>query len=371
MRVATILLVLATTLPAEEDAGNLAAEAKLPIADAIDKGLAEAGSGVCFHAELERDKGVACWSIDVAQTKRTCNVVLDARDGTVVEKETEAEDHTTTVGLSKVSLKSAIEAAGKLVGGTVLEARILTVDDRWAAIHVKVLARGGLVFVDVNAETGEAKVRSRRPSRAVAPPGPPAIAFTDTFRVGEWTSTGRNPFFVLEPGYVLVLEGGDVRLTITVLDETKVVDGVETRVVEEREEKGGKLVEVSRNYFAIAKRTNDVFYFGEDIDIYEDGKVASHEGAWLAGKEGARFGLMMPGTPLLGARYCQEIAPGVAMDRAEVKSLRETVETPAGKLEGCLRTDESSLLENGKESKDYAPGIGLVRDGKLRLARLP
>jgi Concanavalin A-like lectin/glucanases superfamily len=52
-------------------------------------------------------------------------------------------------------------------------------------------------------------------------------------------------------------------LTITVLNETKMVDGVETRVVEERETKGGKLKEVSRNYFAISKRTNDVFYFGE------------------------------------------------------------------------------------------------------------
>src|SRR5690349_6549209 len=48
------------------------------------------------------------------------------------------------------------------------------------------------------------------------------------------TSTGRNPFFILEPGYQLVLEGGNERLTVTVLDDTKMVDGVETRVVEER-----------------------------------------------------------------------------------------------------------------------------------------
>jgi len=49
----------------------------------------------------------------------------------------------------------------------------------------------------------------------------------------ELVSTGRNPYFILEPGYTLVLEGGDGRLTITVLNETKKVDGVETRVVEE------------------------------------------------------------------------------------------------------------------------------------------
>ena len=89
----------------------------------------------------------------------------------------------------------------------------------------------------------------------------------------------------MEPGYQLVLEDGDERLTITVLNETKMVDGVETRIVEERETKGGQPVEVSRNYFAISKRTNSVFYFGEDVDDYKDGKVAGHGGSWLAGKD--------------------------------------------------------------------------------------
>ncbi|MEJ7638178.1 MAG: PepSY-like domain-containing protein, partial [Singulisphaera sp.] len=44
----------------------------------------------------------------------------------------------------------------------------------------------------------------------------------------DLVSTGRNPYFVLEPGYQLVFEGGKDRLTITVLDETKTIDGVET-----------------------------------------------------------------------------------------------------------------------------------------------
>src|SRR5437870_4930312 len=77
----------------------------------------------------------------------------------------------------------------------------------------------------------------------------------------ELVPTGRNPYFILEPGYVLVLEGGDTRLAVTVLNETKKVDGVECRVVEENETKAGRLLEKSRNYFAISKRTNSVFYF--------------------------------------------------------------------------------------------------------------
>ncbi|MGQ0615229.1 MAG: hypothetical protein ACT4PV_15960 [Planctomycetaceae bacterium] len=142
--------------------------------------------------------------------------------------------------------------------------------------------------------------------------------------------------------------------------------------MEEREEEEGKLIEVSRNFFAISKRTNSVYYFGEEVDEYEDGKVVGHPGAWLSGKEGARFGLMMPGTHMLGTRYYQEVAPGVAMDRAEIVALADRVETQAGALAGCLRIEATTPLEEGKtESKSYAPGIGLVRDGPLRLVNDP
>jgi hypothetical protein len=185
---------------------------------------------------------------------------------------------------------------------------------------------------------------------------------------GESAHTGRNPWFILEPGYQLVFEGGRERLEITVLNETRIVDGVETRVVEERETKGGQLVEVSRNFFAINTRTNGVYYFGEDVDIYKDGKVVQHEGAWLSGEKDARFGLLMPGEALLGARHYQEIAPGEAMDRAEIVSINETVQTPAGEFKDCLKVEETTPLEPGEKSyKYYAAGVGLIRDGSLKL----
>ena len=186
----------------------------------------------------------------------------------------------------------------------------------------------------------------------------------------DLTSTGRNPYFILETGYQLVLEDGNEVLTITVLNDTKLVDGVETRVVEERETKGGQLVEVSRNYFAISKRTNSVYYFGEDVDMYKDGKVTGHGGSWLSGVNNARFGLAMPGLPLLEAKYQQEVAPGVAMDRAEIASVSETVKVPAGEFKNCLKVEETTPLEPGnEEEKVYAPGVGLLQDGSLKLVR--
>ena len=79
--------------------------------------------------------------------------------------------------------------------------------------------------------------------------------------------------------------------------------GVRTRVIEERETSGGKLAEISRNFFAIDKNTGDLCCFGEDVYIYKDGKVAEHGGSWLSGVDGARSGLMMPGKPAVGDRF--------------------------------------------------------------------
>ncbi len=182
-------------------------------------------------------------------------------------------------------------------------------------------------------------------------------------------TTGRSPYFVLEPGFQLFYEGDGAKLQITVLDETKVVAGVRTRVVEEKEWKDDQLHEISRNYFAICEQTKDVFYFGEDVDFYEDGKVVKHDGSWLAGN-GNRPGLMMAGKPKVEMKYYQELAPGVAMDRAEIVSLDETCQTPAGTFSGCMKVKETSAIEvTAREHKYYAPAIGLVRDESLRLTR--
>jgi hypothetical protein len=179
--------------------------------------------------------------------------------------------------------------------------------------------------------------------------------------------TGENRYFVLKPGFQLVLEDGDERLVVTVLDQTEKVGSVTTRIVEERETKGGRVAEVSRNYFAIDAETGDVFYFGEAVDEYRNGRVVSHGGAWRADEKGFKAGMMMPGTLSVGARYYQEIAPGEAMDRAEIVGTNETLRTPAGTFSDCLKTEETSALESGKSYKTYAPGIGLIQDEDLLL----
>jgi hypothetical protein len=206
--------------------------------------------------------------------------------------------------------------------------------------------------------------------------------FTDDFRLEdcEFEAEGRNAYFSLIPGDQLVLSGEDggeeLVVQITVLPKTRKIRfttesgkelRVKTRVVEEREWEDDELVEVSRNYFAICDQTGDVFYFGEAVDDYEDGEIVGHGGAWLAGVNGARPGIIMPGRYLLGARYFQEIAPG-AMDRGENTAMGLTITTPAGTFHDCVEVIETSPLEPGNESlKRYCPGIGMVQDENIVL----
>ena len=184
----------------------------------------------------------------------------------------------------------------------------------------------------------------------------------------ELVPTGRNDFWILEPGFQLVLEGRNEKLAITVLDETKAIDGISTRVVEEREWRDDEVIEVSRNFFAACAGTNDIFYFGEEVDDYRNGELVGHAGAWLAGRDGAKAGMIMSGDPEVGMKYYQEIAPKVALDRAEVLSLDETLDTPAGVFTEALRTREGTALNTReKEFKTYAKGIGLIQDQFLLL----
>ena len=144
-----------------------------------------------------------------------------------------------------------------------------------------------------------------------------------------------------------------------------------TRVVEEREWEDGELVEVSRNYFGFCVETGSVFYFGEDVDDYEDGEIVGHDGAWRAFDNGNLPGLMMPGIVLLGASYFQEFAEDIAMDRAIIVRMDMELEVPLDTYTNCLVTFETTPIEPfAKDWKVYAPGVGLIKDEAAELVSI-
>src|SRR3972149_7252059 len=110
--------------------------------------------------------------------------------------------------------------------------------------------------------------------------------FTEEFPIGEcqFKTTGTNPYFTLEVGRQLYLNNAPCvadgecdeleEVWITVLSQTRNitldVDGevktVKTRVVEEFESANGEVKEISRNFFAECSGTQDVYYYGEEVD---------------------------------------------------------------------------------------------------------
>lgn len=207
--------------------------------------------------------------------------------------------------------------------------------------------------------------------------------FTKDFRLEDcrFKPRGVNPYFILKPGYQLVFEGEEdgqtVHLEITVLRQTETINlpeigAIKTRVIEERETADGQPVETSRNFFAMCNKTNDVYYFGEEVDIFNEDGTVSHEGAWRAGEPDedglAAPGIMMPGTFLLGSRYFQEVADGIALDRAEHTAMGLEITVPAGTFTDCVQVTETTPLEPGVvDEKTYCPEVGLVTDGTVDL----
>ncbi|HZI65902.1 MAG TPA: hypothetical protein VFF17_04985 [Thermoanaerobaculia bacterium] len=217
-------------------------------------------------------------------------------------------------------------------------------------------------------------------STALAAP-PDRRPYTSDFRLADCTfqTTGTNPYFPLVVGHRLLLENedGSETVEITVLDETEVITvpglgAVTTRVIQERETLDGDVIEISRNFFAVCGGRGDVVYFGEDVDIFHPDGSITHDGAWRAGQPDANGlaapGIIMPGTFLLGSRYFQELADGIALDRAENAEMGITIDTEAGTFTDCVRVVETSPLERKSESvKIYCPGVGLVVDSDLEL----
>jgi hypothetical protein len=189
-----------------------------------------------------------------------------------------------------------------------------------------------------------------------------------------------NQFFPLVPGtamtYLAEAEDEVETVVVEVLDATRVVGGVDSRVVRDRVYVDELLVEDTHDWFAQDDAGN-VWYMGEQVDNYEyddEGEIIeiNHDGAWETGEDVAEVGsTALPGhqmkaAPAPGNLYHQEYYPGEAEDMAEVLALDVPVTLDDGTMYSCLQTRDFTPLEPGvNEHKYYAPGVGLVLEEKV------
>ena len=173
-----------------------------------------------------------------------------------------------------------------------------------------------------------------------------------------------NPLYPLIPGttmnYRTVTSTETTTTAIKVTLETRTLLGVTCIVVRDTAKINGKLHEGTVDFFA-QDRSGNVWYFGENTAEYVDGLISSITGSWLAGVDGAKPGIAMFATPVVGKTYRQELLFTEAEDAAEIVALNESATVPAGTYAHCLKTEDITPIEpDVLEFKYYAPGVGQV-----------
>lgn len=179
-----------------------------------------------------------------------------------------------------------------------------------------------------------------------------------------------NPFLPLSSHSRCEARGrvaGVVERTVrTRLDRTEpfTVAGqaVQAVIIEDRAFEGGELVERTLDYYAQSD-DGTVWYLGEDVDHYENGRVVGHEGAWRLGRETRTPGVAMPPHPRVGSRWRFEDVPGVTTEHDTVITGFERVEVENGTVyPDVLRVQEDLSPEGLSEYKWYARGVGEIRE---------
>ena len=166
-----------------------------------------------------------------------------------------------------------------------------------------------------------------------------------------------------------VIMGGHVddkpfRTEVTLLPGTKPIQWsgktVDTAVIQYVAYLDGRIHEVALDWYAQAD-DGSVWYFGEDVFNFEDGKVADTKGTWIASDQ-TPAAMIMPAKPAVGNVYRPENAPGVVFEEVRVEKVDQTVAGPSGDISGAIEVMELHM-DGTREGKVFAPGYGEFSTG--------
>jgi hypothetical protein len=181
-----------------------------------------------------------------------------------------------------------------------------------------------------------------------------------------------NKFSPLVPGTQFVYEGRSNRghgrlphrVVFTVTDLTKVINGVRTVVMWDRDINAGKLLEAELAFHA-QDNDGNVWNLGEYPEEREEGRVTGAPDTWIAGLDDAKAGVLMRAHPRVGtSSYRQGWVPSIEFgDLAKVYKTGQRNCVPLDCYDDVLVTDETNPFEtaDGHQLKYYAPGVGNIR----------
>jgi hypothetical protein len=181
-----------------------------------------------------------------------------------------------------------------------------------------------------------------------------------------------NKWFPLKPGMQYTTTG-DVKsaeetkkrtVVHTVTGLTKMIDGVKTQVMWDRDYADGELVESELAFFA-QTNSGTVWLFGEYPEEYENGKFTGAPSTFMHSLDEAQAGIAMQADPRTNTpSYVQAHAPKVDfLDCGQVFKLNDHVCVATGCYDDVLVIDERNPLEPavGHQRKFYSAGTGLVK----------
>lgn len=199
------------------------------------------------------------------------------------------------------------------------------------------------------------------------PAGPDYQATEKDFAVEHFSASSINvnhTFLPVSPGTTFTLSGAPGRkLVFTATELTKLVNGVRTHVLWNRDYEEGALVEEQLAFWAQDDFGN-VWQFGEYPEEIAGGKISA-PASWLAGNQGSKAGILMRANPQPNtSTYKQGEAPSVELlDNARVQAVNERRCVPTGCYDGVLVIDEwdpNNQPQDGHLFRSHAPGVGLV-----------
>jgi hypothetical protein len=179
-----------------------------------------------------------------------------------------------------------------------------------------------------------------------------------------------NQYYPLPVGRVLVYEGirdGKHQTdTVTVTDQTKVIEGVTaTTILDVARTPKGKLLEKTFDWYA-QDAAGNVCYLGEDTKAYLSNGHVDTSGSWESGVNGAVPGIIMEADPEIPDAYRQEYLKGEAEDTAWIVGRGGSITVPYGTVRDVLTSLEHTALEpKVVDQKIYAPGLGIVSEVTL------
>jgi hypothetical protein len=232
---------------------------------------------------------------------------------------------------------------------------------RWILPTVAALTAAMALGACGESKSSEAGAGTDKPAGSELPQGSEPVDLNPA----DFTTDIDNPYWPMRPGAKWVYSERDTEGTqmvvVEVTDKTKkIANGIEARVVRDTVTEDGVAVEVTDDWYAQDQHGN-IWYLGEYVTNYENGKVVDHDGSFEAGVDGAQPGIALPANPAPGMSYRQEYYEGEAEDKAAVITVgEEQVEVPFGffKRDVLMTRDLVPTEPKVQELKFYAPGVG-------------